>query len=532
MRSCPESWRPAILLLISLLVSVLATASTAAESTPPAAGIEGQELKSGAMLSSTGVPALQGPIDADTYIVGPGDSFSITVWGQGVANHLAVVTPEGELVIPGVAMVQAAGRTLRTVKGDVTDALADHYHDVEVSVSLVGLRSMLVNVLGRVAAPGTYVGTPLDLTGELIRKAGGFAEGASRRNIVVTRRSGETRRVDLVRYHATGDVTSNPPILDGDVIFVPFAVQYVHVDGAVGAPGRYERAPGETVGSLIQLAGGFARGAVTDSVEVRRFINGVETTSDLVRALEPQGSGVQLADGDQVYVREINEWRRITSVEVEGEVQHPGPYGISEGVDRLSDVIRAAGGPTDEASLRDARLVRALPWGGPDLEFERLKQIPVSEMTDMEYDYVRTRLRDRSAVVADFEKALAGDPAENVLLLGGDRIVIPKLTRTVEVIGQVSTPGEVAHVPGKSYRYYVREAGGYSSAARKGRIRVIRGATGESVYAGRAGELAPGDVVWVPERQDTDWWSVAREIASFLTSIATVYIVVDQVTAR
>lgn len=449
-----------------------------------------------------------------------------------MASHLATVTPEGELVVPGVTAVPAAGRSLAAVKSDVIDALADYYHDVEVSVSIVGLRTMLVNVLGRVAAPGTYEGTPLDLAGELIRDAGGLAEGASRRNITITRRSGATQRVDLTHYEATGDLTSNPPILDGDVIFVPFALEYVYVSGAVGAPGRYERVDGETVRSLIELAGGFARGAARDSVEVRMFINDVETESDMVDARRPPGSDLPLKDGDQVYVREINEWRRVTSVSVEGEVQHPGPYGITEGVDHLSDIIRAAGGLTEEASLCDARLIRTVSWGGPDLELARLKQVPVSDMTEMEYDYLKTRFRDRSSVVSDFEKALDGDADEDVLLLDGDRIIIPKRTYTVEVIGQVANPGEVRHSPGKRYEYYVRKAGGYSSAAHRNRIRIIRGATGELVHGRGAGQLDPGDVVWVPERPETDWWSVTREIASFLTSIATVYIVVDQATGN
>ena len=476
--------------------------------------------------------ALQGPVDEDTYVVGPGDHFSITVWGEGVASHSAVVTPEGELVIPGVAVVPAAGKTLREVKSDVAGSLAGLYHDVEVSVSLVGLRSMLVNVLGCVASPGSYVGTPLDLAGELIRKAGGLRDGASSRNIRITRRNGDERRVDLTRYYATGDVGANPPILDGDVIFVPYAVEHVFIYGAVGAPGRYELAPGETVGSLIELAGGFARGAVVDSVEVRRFVDDVRTEAELVDPLGAAGSGTPLADGDQVYVREINEWHRVTSVEVEGEVEHPGPYGITEGVDRLSDVMRAAGGPTAEASLRDARLIRTRPWGGPDVELERLKQVPVTAMSDMEYDYLRTRSRDRGAVVVDFARALAGDKEHDVLLLDGDRIVVPKRTRTVTVMGQVVNPGEVDYRPGKRYGYYVREAGGYASAARRSRVRVIRGATGQTLYAGRAGEVMPGDAVWVPERQDTDWWKMVREVAAFLTSVATVYIVVDQATGK
>ena len=111
--------------------------------------------------------ALAGPVDDATYVVGPGDVFSITVWGQNVVSHRATVSPEGELVIPGVATVAVAGRLLRDTKADVARSLESFYRDVEVSVSLVGLRNILVNVLGGVIDPGTYVGTALDPAGDL-----------------------------------------------------------------------------------------------------------------------------------------------------------------------------------------------------------------------------------------------------------------------------------------------------------------------------------------------------------------------------
>ncbi len=518
-----------ILLPVLLALFAVLLVATGADTGVADAGVaSAQRSGAGPALVAPVVPVLQGPVDDETYIVGPGDRFSITVWGQGVASHLVTVTPEGELVIPSVATIPVAGKLLREAKVDVTRNLEFFYHNVEVSVSLVGLRSMLVNVLGGVDVPGSYVGTALDLAGELVRKAGGLVRGASSRNIKITRRNGQEHRVDLVQYRNTGDVAANPPILDGDVIFVPHAVEFVYIEGAVAAPARYERVAGETVGSLIELAGGFARGAVTDSVEIRQFVDDRETRSFLVDARSPAGAGTELRDGDQVYVRELNEWRRVTRVRVEGEMERPGPYGITEGTDRLSDVVRRAGGPTTEASLEDARLIRTVPWGGPDVEFRRLQEMPVSEMTEMEYDYFRIRSRDRGTVVVDFVRALGGDESEDVLLLHGDRIVVPKRTTTVEVIGQVVDPGEVRHMPGKRYDYYVKEAGGYGSSARKGRVRVVSGSTGEWMYAKSAGALSPGDVVWVPERPETDWWKVTREIAAFLTSIATVYIVVDQ----
>lgn len=529
MSRSPSTYRPVLAAILLALLSV--TAASPFDTLPAEeAGAEGGfETPTVGTLGET---ALQGPVDGDTYLVGPGDRFLITIWGQRVASYEATVTPEGELVLAGIATVPAAGKSLTEVKSEVESSLDELYRDVEVSVSLMGLRRMLVNVLGRVESPGVYEGTALDLAGELVRKAGGLREGASDRNITITRRGGETKRVDLVRYSNAGDVSANPPILDGDVIFVPHATGLVHIYGAVAVPGEYEFVEGETVGEVIDVAGGFTRGAVKDSVELREFVDDAATVSSIIDASAPPGRSTVLTDGDQVYVREVNEWRRVTSVEVRGEVERPGPYGIDEGTDRLSDVMRRAGGPTDEASLRSASLIRPEPEDEEDLEFERLKDVPVGEMTQMEYAYFKMRLRDRTPVVVDFEKALSGDPCEDVLLLGGDTIIVPKRTATVDVVGQVVNPGEVEHVPGKRFRHYIREAGGYASDARANRVKVIKAGTSSRLAASRAGTLEPGDVIWVPERVETDWWKLVREAAALLTSVVTAYVIIDQATGN
>ena len=526
-RSASMLVRALLVVLLTFVAVLLSAPAAAVDATYASAGVD---TIGPCREWAPHPPSLSGPVDDSIYIVGPGDRFSITVWGQGTVSHSVIVTPEGELILPGIVTIPVAGEVLEDVKRDVSDRLSGFYHDVEVSVSLTDLRNMLVNVLGQVRDPGAYVGTPLDLAGEFLQKAGGLTPDASTRNIAVTRRNGDEARVDLARYENTGDVTANPPVLDGDVIFVPYAVAFVGVYGAVGRPGTFELAEGETVASLIELAGGFARGAVTDSVEVRGFTGGVQASSVMVDLSAVAEAGRRLADGDQVYVREVTEWRRVTHVAVEGEVERPGPYGIEEGVDRLSDVVRRAGGPTPEAWLRGARLVRPRLEDDRDAEFERLSGMPVNEMTGLEYPYFKSRQRDRMSVVSDFERALSGDESEDALLRDGDLIMIPRYVDTVEVLGQVANPGKIGYLSGKRYGHYIKQAGGYTSLARKSRVRVVRGATGEWMHAGSAGVLEPGDLIWVPERDESDWWKLTREIAGFIMSVVTVYVVIDQAT--
>jgi protein involved in polysaccharide export with SLBB domain len=522
---------------VRLLSVILAALLIAAGGPVAARAQEPDEAEIGArqpVLEATSVPAqgaLTGPVDDTSYIVGPGDRFAIMVWGQAVVSQSSVVTPEGELVLPGVAAIPVAGLSLAEVKREVAGRLAEIYHNVEVSVSLTGLRTMVVNVLGQVVNPGEYVCTPLELAGELIKRAGGLTAEASSRNITIERRDGQRARVDLTRYWNTGDVGADPPVLDGDVIFVPYAVALVGVYGAVGSPGEYELTDEDTVASLIELAGGFTRGAVTDSVELRGYdAEGEFAGSVLLDLSRSSDRGRRLVDGDEVYVREVPSWRRVAHVTVEGEVERPGPYGIEEGVDRVSDVLRRAGGPTEKAWLPGGRLIRPRLVDDVDEEFERLKDVPTGDMTELEYAYFKSRYRDRRSVVSDFVAAVRGDESADALLMDGDIIEVPRRVDTVEVLGQVVDPGKVRFEPGETWRYYIGQAGGYSSGARKGRVRVIKGSTGQWMSARSAGALEPGDAVWIPERSETDWWRLVREAVAFVASVATTYVVIDQAT--
>jgi protein involved in polysaccharide export with SLBB domain len=475
--------------------------------------------------------ALRGPVDEGLYVVGPGDVLTVTLWGRSDMTQTVTVSPEGAVIIPGVAPVPVAGLKLRDAKGRMVARLREIYRNVEIGVALTRLRTMRINVLGSVAVPGEYTGTALDLASALIDRAGGLLEGASDRNIEIRRRAGEVSRLDLARYLQAGDMSGNPPVLDGDVIVVPQAVSFVYVYGAVGRPGRYELAPGDTFESIIELAGGFSRGAVADTVILNRFVDDSTTRALPLDVGDPDDRSTPLLDGDQLYVQFRNDWRVATLVQLSGEVMRPGPYGINEGSDRLSDVLRRAGGPTDEASLSEATIIRSAESDTSGLEFQRLKDVPVASMSDTEYAYWSSKMREvPGRMVLDLRKALEGSEEHDVLLRDRDLILVPEARFTVEVSGQVANPGKVAYVEGERFTYYVRAAGGYEEGARRGGTRVVRAATGEWVPAGRAGALQPGDEIWVPERREGSTWSFIKDLTQVLASAATAYLLIDQIT--
>ena len=312
------------------------------------------------------------------------------------------------------------------------------------------------------------------------------------------------------------------------MIFVPFQKTEVYVEGAVERPGRFEFVPGDDLGTLIEIAGGMTRDARTDTLELQRFVDDL-LTERIVVAADSAGFALPLQDGDQVLVRHRAEYRPVRTVTVRGEVRFPGPYGIVEGVDRVQDVIRAAGGITTGGSLPQARLIRTEGAEEIDLEYERLKSIPVQDMSETEYAYFKSRSREtKGTVVVDFERLVAGDDAQNVLLRPGDVIDVPQRRETVTVSGRVTYPGMITYAAGQRAAYYIAQAGGFSSQADRGETKVIQARTGEWASVNEAGVIVPGDEIWVPERPERNWWALTKDLVGFTASVAAIYLVIDQ----
>jgi len=229
-----------------------------------------------------------------------------------------------------------------------------------------------------------------------------------------------------------------------------------------------------------------------------------------------------------VYVREMQLWHRKRGVRISGEVLYPGNYAINKGQAHLKDLIRRAGGFTPEASLIEAKVIRGDRQSRLDPEFERLKKMQVSEMTEMEYEYFKLKSREISGRMSvDFVRLFVmGDSTQNILLRDGDHIIVPRRKNFVRVSGQVLFPGNVIYHPAWKIKDYIRYTGGFNWNARKSKIRIIRAKTGEWLKPKQVKQLVPGDVIWVPEKPVRDYWKLFREIMLAASQAATVYLVV------
>ncbi|MBN1826477.1 MAG: SLBB domain-containing protein [Candidatus Eisenbacteria bacterium] len=462
----------------------------------------------------------------------------MTILGEAQRSWTIPVTPEGTVIIPPVGAISVAPLTLLEAKQRVSEELLSYYRNVEIQFVLTQLRRFEVHVLGQVENPGTYIVTALTRVSSAIEMAGGFLEEGSRRSLTIRGLDGETEYADVLRFEMLGEREWNPFVSDGDIVYVPVKLREASVHGGVALPGRYEIVEGEKIMDFIRIAGGFTDDAIRDSVEIRRFLVDepsrtrrffVDLSVDPPRSDEPD---LLIRAGDEIFVRGIPQWHLQRAVTVTGEVLFPGVYAIDEGRERLSELITRAGGFTEDADLIEASVTRrSFRSEAEDREFERLRTMPVADMSEDEYAYFKMRSREKKEeVVVDFVSLFReNDAEEDILLRRGDVVTVPQMSKTITVSGQIVNPGRLPFTEGEDYRYYIERAGGYARRASKGKIRIIKGSTGIWFNRGET-DLEPGDTIWIPEKPDRDYWALFKDFMTVAAQVATVYIVVDQAT--
>jgi protein involved in polysaccharide export with SLBB domain len=465
-----------------------------------------------------------------TYQLGPGDLLELDLWGRLAKSVLLEVSPEGKIFLSGSGSIDVAGRTLAETRSRVLELVGRTFRGVRAELRLVRLRTIKVYVSGSVTKPGAYDATPVMRASEAVALAGTEKE-SSRRNITIRHRDGSASRLDLALFESTGDPRANPFLLDGDVVIVPLRTTLVEIGGAVMRPERFEWAPGDSLSTLLRLAGGPLPSAAHDRMLLVRFHGAARRDSiwlDGERVLNGS-ENPELADGDRFFVYFVADWHQLPAVEVYGEVNRPGTYPIVVGRDRLSDLLRWADGLSPRANRSAVHLLRPLEGvRETDPEFERLVRLSRAEMTESEYAVFQTKLSERrNSFRVDLDRIERDGAEVDPLLRETDIIRVDPIVHSVRVEGQVRRPGLVEYLPGRSVEDYVRLAGGYTNRASKSTVRVSRSVTGQVFPAKGVSAIQLGDFIWVPERRDIDAWAIFRDIVALAGQVAVIVVAVQ-----
>lgn len=500
-----------------------------------------------------GMDAYREVLESGRYRIGPGDVFVLLVPGLEEAVD-APVLAEGSLMIPKIGRIRVAGLTLAEAREAIEHQCRTQLPGVDVTIELGSLRTFPVSVAGLVKSPGRRIANGVERVSEVIRKAGGLADGASQRDIRLIRggalrhgeraaideylQSGddsllpeglEVLRVDLAMYRATGRREHNPFIQDGDIIQVPASHGFLYAREAWRRAGRYEFAPGDRISDLVALSLGPAEEHDRNNIYLFRFEDGRRQTPrpvDLQAALagDPEAD-LHLQPGDWLVARTRHDYQLRSTVLVVGEVEVPGSYVIAEEGTRLRDVLQMAGGFTEEASLARARVVREFDSEAErDPEIDRILRIPPEAWNREERQYFNMKSRERRGqMVVDFVNLMLDDAAEeqNILLRPGDAIIIPSSLETVLVSGQAANPGAIPYDESFGVQDYIDRAGGFGWQA-SDEVVVIQARTGERRKAEDVTHLEPGDRIWIKERPERNYWGIFNESMSVAGQVATV----------
>lgn len=468
----------------------------------------------------------------------------------------------GDAYKKSVRIVRKTGREYSVYNVDEFDMSAFHLADEDsVSVdSILPRFSNMVEVKGAVFRPGMYqVGGDINSVKTLIEHADGLREEAFTARAVMHRMK-KDRTLEVVPVDVEGildGTVPDIPIQNNDVLFIPtkqemMEEQTITIHGEVQYPGIYRYADNETLEDFVLQAGGLKQTASTVKVDVsRRIVNPKALTTDSVIArtytfalkdgfVIDGTPGFKLMPFDEVYVRKSPGYYKQQNVIVEGEVMFSGTYTLSKKNQRLSDLIKSAGGVNDRGYVAGARLERKVNESerarmeavlkkakeeAEQMEIEAAKENKKIDLKDCE-KIKKFEIPEFYSVGIELDKALANPGCDaDIVLREGDKIIVPQYNGTVKINGAVMYPNTVGFQKGKKAKYYINQAGGFSEKAKKSQTYIVY-MNGTIAKVSQNAKPKPGCEIVVPEKEINkmtiaEKMTIGTSVASIATMIAT-----------
>lgn len=402
-------------------------------------------------------------------------------------------------------------------------------------------------VIGAVFHPGHYqVGGHITTVKSLIEACGGLTEEAIGQHAIM-HRTRPNRSLEVLSVDVSGileGTSPDVPLKSEDVLYIASneekeADKTITIHGEVPYPGTYKYAANQTVEDAILQAGGLTNAASLAKVDVARRIIDPEASeaSDTLAFtysfsidkdfIINEANDFTLQPFDEIYVRRSPKYNEQQNVTVEGEVQFKGNYTLSSSNQRLSEIIKQAGGLTKRAYPEGAKLVRQMTQEERE-QMEVMLRTAQRNTGNDSIDVKKLQTMTTTTVAIELDKALKNPGGEDdIVLREGDRIVVPRFTSTVTINGEVLYPNTVQYKAGEKADYYIDLAGGVSSTGKRSQTIIIY-MNGNVAKADRKHRPAPGCQILVPTKAKkrglglTEWLAIGTSTASIATMIATI----------
>ncbi|MFR8354565.1 MAG: SLBB domain-containing protein [Parabacteroides sp.] len=347
------------------------------------------------------------------YVLSAGDELLINVWGDSELNLKLKVSPEGTILIPNLGPVSVSGLTIETAENRIrqelgrimstlsgnTESGSTDGANTFVSVSLSQIRSIKVNIVGEVVAPGTYTLPSFATLFNALYAAGGVNEIGSLRGIKVYRNSKEVAKLDVYDYLLNGKYNTNIRLEENDMVIVAPYDQLAVVRGKVKRNRIFEMKKGETLSQLLNMAGGFTGDAYKKDVRIKRKAG---SRYQIATVTEDKYPTFAMMDGDSLLVDSVIPFyeNRLT---VTGAVWRPGEYELNGTVHTVRQLVDQAAGLKGDEFTGRAQITRLNPdftttviavnirgilsGTSPDIELKPEDQLNIPSLFDLREPY-------------------------------------------------------------------------------------------------------------------------------------------------
>ena len=430
--------------------------------------IFGTELFDGRSLQSALDP-LTVPAD---YRVGPGDELLIRAWGQIDIDFQGQIDRSGLIFLPKIGQIMVAGQKISDLKSLLNSHIAKQFKSFELTVTLGSLRQIQFYVSGFAKKPGIHTTESTATTLHGLLASGGPLPAGDFRRIELRRGDKVVAVVDAYKLLIDGDKTSDPPLLPGDVIFIPAAKGFVAVAGSVRRPAMYHLRDTTMISDVLKFAGGLSLTQQKPNIRLERLKPGGRQVENI--DLSQAGADKPLQDGDILMVLPASP-RFDQFITVRGNVSQPLRQPWTSGL-RVSDILNPKDGLIRPAAWMQQN-GRANLMGLSDLsrdtDFRR-------DFPDMEWDYAAIERIDpvslsASVIPFNLAKALSKNAENDLQLMSGDTIVVfskidfkqpqEKKLKLVKVEGEVKAPGIYSVGLGETLSQVINRAGGLTTQA-------------------------------------------------------------------
>ncbi len=393
-------------------------------------------------------PAVNIPIPRD-YILGISDQLSINVWGASQTKYQLTIDKSGAITIPDVGPVYLAGLSFEKGQSLIKNRLmaiysgmAGEFPNTWAEVSLGAVRSIKINVIGEINAPGTYTLPSTASAFNALYLSGGPNENGSFREIRLIRDGVTIKTIDVYDFLINADPTANVQLREQDILFVPNYKTRVEIAGEIKRKGIFEIKSTETMSDLIRFAGGFGDKAYTHALTV---IRNNDREREVRTVADTDYSKFALQNGDSIRADSILN-RFSNRVAIKGAVFHPGNYELTPGM-KLSDLIKKADGLHEDAFMNRGLISRIKEDNSPE------------------------------NISFDLNEVMQG--STDILLHKEDKVLINSIfqmreKRTVNILGEVMKPDSLEYQDNMTLGDLIFKAGGFREEADLSVVEVTR----------------------------------------------------------